>query len=213
MTSMTRRPMILATLAVAVLAVAALLIVPRLGRASAEGTDLRLAEQPRKGPADAPVEVVVFEDFLCPHCGTFAERVAPRLERTYVEDGDVAYYMLNFVVIGPESERIAQVGECVLDQGNDAYWAFETAAYRSQQGLDEARAIELALEYAPGLDEERLRTCAAQDERLEAVRADGETAQQLGLRGTPSVLVDGEQVDPTFDAISSAIETALAERR
>jgi protein-disulfide isomerase len=213
MTAMTRRPMILATLAVAVLAVAALLIVPRLGRASAEGTDLRLVEQPRKGPADAPVEVVVFEDFLCPHCGTFAEVVAPRLERTFVEQGDVAYYMLNFVVIGPESERIAQVGECVLDQGNDAYWAFETAAYRSQQGLDEARAIELALEYAPGLDEERLRTCAAEDEMLEAVRADGTTAQELGLRGTPSVLVEGEQVDPTFDAISSAIEAALADAR
>jgi protein-disulfide isomerase len=211
MAAMSRRPLILVTAVVAVVAVAALLIVPRLGGASAEGTDLRLEQQPRKGPADAPVEVVVFEDFLCPHCGTFAESVAPRIERTFVEDGDVAYYVMNFVVIGPESERIAQVGECVLEQSNDAYWAFETAAYRSQQGLDEARAIELALEYAGGLDEERLRSCVDEDRQLEAVRADGATAQELGLRGTPSVLVDGEQVDPSFGAISDAIETALAD--
>jgi len=38
-----------------------------------------------------------------------------------------------------------------------------------------------------------------------------ETAQELGLRGTPSVLVNGEQVDPSFGAISEAIEAALAD--
>ena len=211
MHAMSRRLVISVTAVVAAAAVAALLIVPRIGGASAEGTDLRLDQQPRKGSADAPVQVVVFEDFLCPHCGTFAESVAPRIERTFVAEGDVAYYMLNFVVIGPESRRIAQVGECVFEQGNDAYWAFETAAYRSQQGLDEAEAIELALEYADGLDEDRLRTCVAEDRQLEAVRADETTARELGLRGTPSVLVDGEQVDASFGALSEAIETALAD--
>lgn len=208
---MNQRLLILITLVVAVAAVAALLVVPRLGggNASASGIDLALDTQPRLGASDAPVEVVVFEDFLCPHCGTFAETVAPRLERDYVDSGDVAYYAMNFTVIGPESERVAQVGECVVDQDPDAFWPFEIAAYRSQDGLDERRALDLAVEYAPGIDEDALRACAADDERLQAVRDDVATAQELGLGGTPSVLVDGEQVDATFDAIAAAIDEAL----
>jgi protein-disulfide isomerase len=211
---MTRRSLMFVTLVVAILAVAALFVVPRLGGggASAAGVDLSLDQQPRLGAEGAPVEVVVFEDFLCPHCATFAESVAPRLEREFVDEGVAALYAMNFVVIGPESERIAQVAECVHAQDDDAFWAFEIAAFRSQANLDEARAISLALEYTGGIDEEALRTCVAEDRGLDAVRADVAAAQELGLRGTPSVLVDGEQVDATYDGVAAAIEAALANR-
>lgn len=209
---MTRRSLMLVTLVVAILAVAAVFVVPRLGGggASASGAELSLDRQPRKGPEGAPVEVVVFQDFQCPHCATFAESVAPRLEREYVDSGDVAYYAMDFVVIGPESERIAQVGECVRRQSDEAFWAFETAAFRSQSSLDEARAISLALEYTGGIDEQELRACVDDDRGLDAVRADVATAQELGLRGTPSVLVDGEQVDATYAGVAAAIGAALA---
>jgi protein-disulfide isomerase len=211
---MTRRSLMFVTLVVAILAVAALFVVPRLGGggASAAGVDLSLDQQPRLGAEGAPVEVVVFEDFLCPHCATFAESVAPRLEREFVDEGVAALYAMNFVVIGPESERIAQVAECVHAQDDDAFWAFEIAAFRSQANLDEARAISLALEYTGGIDEEELRACVAEDRGLDAVRADVAAAQELGLRGTPSVLVDGEQVDATYDGVAAAIEAALANR-
>lgn len=211
---MTRRSLMFVTLVVAILVVAALFVAPRFGGggASASGVDLSLDQQPRKGAEGAPVEVVVFQDFQCPHCGTFKEDVVPRIDRAYVDTGDVAYYAMDFVVIGPESERIAQVGECVRRQSDDAFWAFETAAFRSQSNLDEARAISLALEYTGGIDEEELRGCVAEDRGLDAVRADVATAQELGLRGTPSVLVDGEQVDATYDGVVAAIEAALANR-
>lgn len=209
---MTSRPLILATLVVAILAVAALFVVPRVtgGGVDASGADLALDTQPRKGADAAPVDVVVFLDFLCPHCASFAENVQPRLEREYVETGDAAMYAMNFVVIGPESERIAQVAECVHDQDADAYWEFETVAFRSQSGLDEAAALDLAAQYA-GVDADELRACANEDRHLEAVRSDVATAQELGLTGTPSVLVDGVQVDATYAAVSSAIDEALAD--
>lgn len=204
--------LIMATLVVAVLAVVAILVVPRLGgAASAEGVDLALDTQPRKGAQDAPVDVVFFEDFLCPHCATFSETIVPRLEREYVEPGHAAIHFVNFVVIGPEAERIALVGECVAAQDEEAFWAFEDVAYRSQSNLNERRAIDLALEYASGLDEEALRTCVDEDERLQQVRDDNRIAQELGLGGTPSVLVDGEQVTATYDAVAQAIDAARAE--
>ena len=210
---MNRRLIMIVTLVAAVAVVAAIAIVPRLGTtgASAQGTDLALDQQPRKGPADAPAQVVVFEDFLCPHCGSFAEDITPRLERAYVDDGSAAYYSKNFVVIGPESERIAQVGECVFEQGNDAFWTFEEVAFRSQSGLTEARAIALAEEYVADLDAAALRDCIEAGRGLEAVRADMADAQALGLQGTPTVFVNGEQVRAGYDDIAAAIEAALAD--
>ncbi len=206
------RPLILTTLVVAVLAVAALFVVPRLGGATAEASDLNLEAQPRLGASDAPVQIVVFEDYLCPACGQFAETVFPRLEREFVETGDAALYHKNFVVIGPESERVAHVGECVFREDEAAFWEFKRVAYRSQEGLNERRALDLVSEYLPGVDAEAVRTCAAEDLALEAVRSDVGTAQALGLRGTPSVLVDGSEVTATYAAVRTAVEAALAAR-
>lgn len=211
---MTPQRLIVVTAAVAIVALAAIFVVPRLGTgtASAAGGELSLAEQPSLGAEDAPVEVVLFEDFLCPHCGTFSETVLPRIERNFVDSGDARVFYKNFVVMGPEAERVALVGECVLQQGNDAFWALEPVLYRSQDGLDEQRAVELANQYVEGLDGEALQQCVDEDEALDAVRADNGDARDLGLTGTPSVLVAGEQVsNPTYDGVASAIEDALAD--
>lgn len=213
---MSRRILILATLIVAVVATAAVFILPRLtGSAgsglSADASAFALEEQPRKGAADAPVDVIVFEDFLCPHCATFAETVAPRLERAYVDAGQVAYHVANFVVIGPESERIAEVAECVAEQGDEAYWAFEQVAYRSQSGLTRERAIELADEYVPEFDRSELDACLDAGRGLTAVRADNGRAQELGLRATPTVFVNGQEVRGTYAEVSAAIDAALSD--
>ena len=182
------------------------------GGVTADESELDLASQPRLGAADAPVQLVFFEDFLCPHCGTFTETVVPRIEREFVTTGTASIHFVNFVVIGPEAERIAHVGECVAAQGSDGFWAFEKAAFRSQAGLTERRAIELAKEYVNGIDAPSLDRCVEGDERLDDVRADVATAQRLGLTGTPSVLVDGTQVDPTYESIARAIGAALDAR-
>ena len=212
MSLMNPQRLIIATVALAVIVVAAIVIVPRLGAgASAAGSDLALDTQPRMGAEDAPVEVVFFEDFLCPHCGTFTETVVPRLEREYVETGEANVHFVNFVVMGPESERIAAVGECVAEQGDEAFWAFEEVAFRSQSDLTERRAIDLANEYVPDLDGEALTACIDEGRGLEAVRADVAIAQELGLGGTPSVLVNGEEVSATYDALARAIDQAQAE--
>jgi protein-disulfide isomerase len=215
---MNRRILILVTLAAAVAVAGFVWFVPSgasgSAAASAAGDDLALAEQPRLGAADAPVEVVVFEDFLCPHCGTFVENVAPRLKRDYVDGGDVAYYMKNFVVMGPESERVAQVGECVAEQGDAAFWRFEEVAFRAQDTLNEANAVALAERYVDDLDAGALQACIASGRGLEAAKADGERAVALGLRGTPSVVVNGAFVPAAnYADVTAAIDDALADAR
>lgn len=209
---MTPQRLIILTIAVFVLVLAAIVLLPRLGGSAVDAADSELAleAQPVLGEADAPVEVVLFEDFLCPHCGTFAEDVLPRIRRDFVDAGQARVFYKNFVVIGPEARRVAHVGECVFEQGNDHFWAVEPVFYRAQDDLDESRALELAQEYVGGLDGEALEQCAANDGAMEALEQDMDHARELGLSGTPSVLVNGQQVsNPTYQGVASAIEAAL----
>jgi protein-disulfide isomerase len=208
---MTPQRLTLITVAVALLVVAGILIAPRLG--SPDVADLDVTGQPILGQADAPVTVVVFEDFRCPGCQAFELNVMPGVRRDYVEAGDVRVVYMNLPVLGPASEYVARIGECVFRQSNDAFWEMKPPLYRAQTELDNGRrAVELALTYAPGLDAGALDACLADPSSLEDVRADAATATELGLRSTPSVLVDGVAVSsPSEAVVRAAIDAALAD--
>lgn len=199
----------LITVAAAVLVVAGILIVPRLG--GGEAAELDVAGQPAIGPAEAPVTLVVFEDFRCPACQNFELNAMPDLRRDFVDTGRMRVVYMNLPVLGPASEHVARVGECVFRQSNAAFWEMKTPLYRAQAELDNARrTVELALTYAPGVDAAAVDACLADPSSLDAVRADTAVAASLGLRATPSVLVNGVQVaTPSAAAVRAAIESAL----
>lgn len=80
---------------------------------------------------------------------------------------------------------------------------------RSQGELaDEGRVYELVGTYAPGVDVDQVRTCVEEDQRLDQLDAEIRASTQLGVTGTPTVMVDGERVNATFDAIRSAVQSA-----
>jgi protein-disulfide isomerase len=110
------------------------------------------------------------------------------------------------------SARIgARIGECVYRQSNDTFWEMKSPLYRAQSELDSTRrAEELALMYAPGIEEASFRACLAADDSLQRVRADRAVATGLNLRGTPSVAVNGSPLPAaTLAEIRRAVEAAL----
>ena len=205
---MTPQKLTIATLVLAVLVVAALLIVPRLGSQAAE---LDLTGRPALGADDAPVVIAIFEDFRCPACGQFDAAVLPDVKRAYVDTGQARLVFFHFPVLGPESEHVGRIGACVAEQSVDAFWDMKSPLYRAQNELGNARrAEELALTYAPGIDESAFRTCLASDASLESVRADRAVATGLNLRGTPSVVVDGTPLpSATLSEVQRAVDAAL----
>lgn len=205
----------LATVGVVILAVAALIIVPRLGGPAAGKTaaSIDLAGHPVVGAEDAPVTVVFFEDFLCPHCAEFSETIYPLIERDYVSTGKVKASFFNFPVVDPVQSRIlGGLMACVTRQDNSAFWTLEPILMRAQRELvNTARALELATTYAPGLDATALKSCVDAGTGLAVVDSDTQLAQRIGLTGTPSVLVDGTLVaNPSYANIKAAIDAALA---
>jgi protein-disulfide isomerase len=207
---MNPRILTLVTGVVALLVVAAIAIVPRLGGGTSGELDLN--GQPRLGDADAPVAVALFEDFRCPHCATFTETILPRLERDFVDSGQARIYYLNFPVLGPESIEVAELGECVYAQSETTFWEFKPVLFRSQGGLENrTQLLALAAEYAPTLDQSALATCLDGQDASREVDRDEAMARELRLGGTPSAVVDGRTVTASYEAIAGAIRQALAD--
>ena len=206
---MTPQKLTLATVAVAAVVVIALLVAPRL--AGQQAADLDLSGNPRFGSPDAPIEIAIFEDFRCPACGQFDATVLPSIKREFVDSGQASIVFVHFPVLGPASEHVARIGQCVFEQSNDAFWDMKSPLYRSQNELDVARRAEqLALTYAPGVDEAQLRSCLNDPASLERVRADRSIATDLNLRGTPSVAVNGTPLpSATLAEVQRAVAAAL----
>jgi len=208
------------TVAVVAVILLAAIVIPRLGGTTVQAAtgDFDYQAQPVAGSPDAPVKVAIFFDFLCSHCADFGENVTPVLKREFVEPGTAAIYFFNFPVIDPVISRsMGMIGECVLQQSNDAFVQIEPVLLRSQRDLANlgtnaaitARAVSLALDYATGLDAAALNTCVSEAATAPAVEADVALARALNLGGTPSVLVDGVLVaNPTLANVRRAIESA-----
>ena len=155
-----------------------------------------------------------WEDFLCPACGQWASTIEPRLVEDYVESGDVKLEFRQFPlqIHAPGAQLGAQASECAADQ--NMFWPyhdrlFVEAASRGQAGFQLERLIGYAEEL--GLDESTFRQCMISQTHRSTVDASVNEAVNLGLNSTPSVLINGQIVQPfDYDAIKAIIDAELA---
>lgn len=116
----------------------------------------------------------------------------------------------HFIVFeGGASLYAAELAECAADQG--AFWEFHDRLLAPDTGMYEwERAAAFA--ESLGLDVGRLRGCMANREHLRAIEAGHVGGWELGVRGTPSVTVNGVLVEePTAANVIAAVEAAVGE--
>ena len=153
------------------------------------------------GEADAPKEIVIYEDFLCPFCGQLEQTVGDQLDAA-VEAGEVKveYRPLAFLARRFDySMEAANAFAVVLDEsGPEVAKEFHDVLYDNQPSEsgpfpDEDQLVEWAVE--AGAEEDAVRP-GIEDLAFEGwVDAAGEAATDADVRATPTVLVDGEQVE------------------
>jgi protein-disulfide isomerase len=169
------------------------------------------------GDPNAPVTVVEYGDYQCPGCGQFARDLEPRLVEEYVAAGLVRFEFRDFAFLdqradGNESQDAAAAAFCAADQG--AFWPFHATLYSNQHGENEGaftrdRLREMAV--ALGLNTDQFDSCLDDGMHTADVEASNRSADELGLGGTPSFVVNGQVIDYTgYDSIAAAIDTALA---
>lgn len=146
-----------------------------------------------EGDPDAPIRVVEFSDFACPHCREFHLESYPTVREEFVESGTVLWKYIPFVLgIFPNSVEAARAGECAIEQ--DAFPPLRDRLFQEQPAwLEAENPREMFVGYAgeEGLDVERFASCLEEGRRDEEVQRNIELGRQIGIRGTPTFMING----------------------
>jgi protein-disulfide isomerase len=171
--------------------------------------DIRIGTSPARGPADAPVTLVVFSDFECPFCAKVSG-VLEQIEQEYPGKLRIAFKHrpLPFHTEARTAARAA-----IAAQAQGRFWEYHDALFqRAREGLDqdvlERRAAEL------GLDVARFGQDMRSPEVEAALAADAEDAARLKIAGTPTLFVNGRRVvgAQPIEVLRAAVDRALADR-
>lgn len=144
-----------------------------------------------RGPATAPVTVLVYGDYECPYTRAL-ELVIADLRR---RDGDSFRYVYRYFPlreIHPHAEMAAEAAEAVFAlAGPDAFWHVHDALFADQYDL-EPRDLERQAT-AAGADGRAYRKAMAAHQFAARVERDVESGSANGVEGTPSIFIDGER--------------------
>ena len=148
------------------------------------------------GDPDAPVRVVEFVDLQCPVCAAAARDLLPALIE-HVRAARVKLEMRTLSFLGEDSVRAARVAAGAERQGR--LWAFAEAFYARQGAENSGYVTDGFLREvagAAGVDAEAALDHADGEFATERLRRAHAEAQERGVSGTPTFVVEREGAAP-----------------
>lgn len=167
--------------------------------------DVPITGRPVRGNPNAKVTVVNFDDLECPYCARMHHELFPTTFDRYKNLVRFVYEDFPLIENHPWAMHAAVDANCLAGQSGEVYWTYVDYLHTHGNEVDgENRDIvksfatldRIARNMATlgKLDETQLNACVAkQDETL--VLASIKRANDLGLEGTPAVIVNGERVN------------------
>jgi protein-disulfide isomerase len=118
-----------------------------------------------------------------------------QIEEEYIQKGLVRFGYHHQIILGIESQYAAEASECASDQG--AFWIYHDRLFEELSGKNQGRfSMDNLKRFADelGLEPESFNTCLDSRKYESAVKSQSRTASSLGLRSTPSFLINGQPV-------------------
>jgi protein-disulfide isomerase len=144
------------------------------------------------GSPEAPVTITLYEDFHCPHCADFEEEFGPTITQAQ-ESGRarVELYPMSFIDEG--SVTAANAMACAAEAGfGQAYYLGLFANHNLQ--WSDPQLIELASKVG-GNPSEAFKTCVMRRAHADWVSSINAAADTNGVTQTPTMLINGKEVD------------------
>lgn len=171
---------------------------PMVGMAEAQTAsdevDRSLVQEMTLGDADAPITMVEYASFTCPHCATYHSGVFQTLKEEYVDTGKVHYVAreVYFDAYGLWAGMVARCG------GEERYFGIVDILYQTQRtwaasndGGEVAENLRRIGRQA-GMTNDQINTCLEdRDKALAMMAIYQENAERDDVRGTPSFVIDG----------------------
>lgn len=176
------------------------------------GEDIELATPAIGAPVDSGApKVLVYEDYGCPHCKTFEEKIFPQLLRDYIEPQQITYEHHDFPVpVTQMSLPTASAARSVQHRsGVRQFWEFKQRVFANQDQLGWDLIGNIANDL--GLDGSAIVEDARNNRFRGVVEGDREQGREKGVTGTPGVIVDGSLVEDygDYSNLQQKIEDAL----
>ncbi len=166
---------------------------------------------PTKGAKDAQVTVVEYSDFQCPFCKR-GKDMLPDILKEYDGKVKISFKQLP-LQIHNWAMKASIASLCASEQGNDKFWAFHDEIFDNQNKIKLDNADETFTAYAKkiGLNTKEFDKCIASPETAAKVQEEVEEAQSIGVRSTPTFVVEGMIVPGANpDGLKSAIDLKLS---
>ena len=158
------------------------------------------------GDPNAPITMIEYASFTCPHCAHFHTQILPEIKKKWIDTGKVKLVYRDFP-LDQVAAKAAQIAECA---GKDRYFGVIDLIFRGQQqwaaASDPIAELSKPLRIA-GLGDAEIKACLANEAKANEVVADFRGGEAIGVNSTPSLFINGtlykgarsvEDLDATF---------------
>jgi len=149
--------------------------------------NVEVGNAPFYGNKDAKVTLVEFSDFQCPYCSKAAV-VVKKLKDKYKKKLKIVFkqFPLSF---HNHAKSAAMASLCANEQGVQYFWKMHDAFFIDKKELGHEKIIELAPKL--GLKADQFNKCFNDKKYLAQVEKDIKQGKEVGVKGTPSVYING----------------------
>lgn len=165
------------------------------------------------GNADAPVTLIEYASYTCPHCKTFHDTVFDQLKTSYIDTGKVrfVYREVYFDRYGLWAAMVARCG------GDTRYFGINDMLFDQQKTWaasdDPAVVVEnlKKIGRTAGMDDATLDACLKDNAMAQAMVAAYQTnATTDAVEGTPTLIINGEKHgNMSFADLSKILDAKL----
>jgi protein-disulfide isomerase len=154
-----------------------------------EVKEVETGDSPSKGAKDPLVTIVEWADFECPFCGV-AQPMLSQVVQRHPEKVRLVYkhYPLT---MHPNAESAARASVAAGIQGK--FWEMQSLFFQNQDKLDDPSLERFAKQL--GLDVAQFNTDRKSEAVADRVASDRKEGDSLGLKGTPSIYINGRSFD------------------
>ncbi|MGE4610072.1 MAG: DsbA family protein [Paracoccaceae bacterium] len=167
------------------------------------------------GAEDAPITLIEYASFTCPHCKNFHADVLPLIKENYIDTGKVRliYRGIYFDRLGLWADMLAQCG------GPDRYFGITAMIYEKQSEWTSAEnAVGVVdnlytIGRLAGLNQDDMEACMQDNKTAQAlVTFSTENAEIHDVQGTPTFVINGKTVtNMPYSGFVEEFERLLAE--
>jgi protein-disulfide isomerase len=156
-----------------------------------------------QGAPRAPVTLVEYGDFECPHCGA-AYPIVKAIQQAMGSQLLFAYRHFPLSRVHPHAEHAAEMAEAAGEHGK--FWQMHDLVFEHQDALEDDQLIVYA--ETLGIDPQWAAAALADERFQPRVRADFASGVRSGVNGTPTFFINGLRYDGGADTLLDALMEA-----